>query len=367
MVNLAAGLASAGCVVDLVVAKAAGPYLSEVPSSVRLVDLDCGGAAAAFLRLVGYLRSARPIAMVSTLAHANAVAVAACRVGGRGTRVYVREASMFPMDLPPGMKGRVISAILPTLYRRADGVVAVSAGVARHAATVFGLDPRRVRVIYNGVICPALFEMAARPLEHPWFRPGEPPVALAVGNLKKAKDFATLLRAFSLVRRSARARLLILGEGGERGALEALAGDLGLGEDVSLPGFVANPFPYMRAAGVFVLSSVTEGLPNVLIQALALGKPAVATDCQSGPREICAGNPGARLVPVGDAAAMAKSILESLSSPSPAPAPDCLRRFHLAEVSAHYLDFLGIRSTVTNSGMPPDGIPTTPNETIYAR
>jgi glycosyltransferase involved in cell wall biosynthesis len=276
--------------------------------------------------------------MMSTLAHANVIAVIAGKLAGCGTQIYVREASTYPMDIPPGLRGCVLSALLPYLYRRADGIVAVSEGVAHHLVATFRVEPQRVRVIYNPAISASLFETASRPVDHTWLGPGEPPVVLAVGGLKKAKDFPTLLRAFSSVRQRVRARLIILGEGAERRSLEMLAASLGIQDDVSLPGFVSNPFPYMRAAAVFVLSSRTEGLPNVLIQALALGRPAVATDCPSGPREICAGNRRAKLVPVGDPAAMADAILASLSPTLPANADSgALRRFEVSEVSSQYL------------------------------
>src|SRR5690606_8401554 len=113
-----------------------------------------------------------------------------------------------------------------------------------------------------------LFELAEEPLDHPWFELGQPPVILAVGRLDRQKDHATLLTAFSHIRCRRAAKLLILGEGAERQLLERRARDLGIAEDVSFPGYVSNPYPYMRRAAVFALSSSWEGLPTVLIEAL---------------------------------------------------------------------------------------------------
>jgi glycosyltransferase involved in cell wall biosynthesis len=101
-------------------------------------------------------------------------------------------------------------------------------------------------------------------------------------------------------------------------ALEALAARLGIAEYVALPGFVANPFAYMARAGVFALSSLNEGLPGVLIQAMACGCPVVSTDCPSGPAEILAGGRYGRLVPPGNDAALAAAILAALDAPLPA-------------------------------------------------
>jgi glycosyltransferase involved in cell wall biosynthesis len=126
------------------------------------------------------------------------------------------------------------------------------------------------------------------------------------------KDQATLLRAFARVRARRPARLLILGEGNQRLALEALARELGIAADVRMPGFVPNPLAYMRRAAVFVLSSAWEGLPTVLIEALACGCPVVSTDCPAGPAEILDYGRYGRLTPVGDVEALAAAITASV-------------------------------------------------------
>jgi glycosyltransferase involved in cell wall biosynthesis len=198
-------------------------------------------------------------------------------------------------------------------YRWADAVVAVSQGVADELVHYVRIPAEKVRVIYNPIVTPELFRKAEEPLEHPWFREGEPPVILGVGRLTKQKDFPTLIRAFALVRQQRPARLMILGEGEERPQLEALVKELGIAEDVSLPGFVQNPYPYMKKAAVFVLSSRWEGLPTVLIEAAALDVPVISTNCPSGPAEILAMYSD-QLVDVGDKDGMARAILKTLQS-----------------------------------------------------
>ena len=162
----------------------------------------------------------------------------------------------------------------------------------------------------------------SEPVDHPWFQPGTPPVIMSAGRLGRAKDHPTLIRAFARVRRARLARLVIFGQGTSDAktarsvtALQALAGELGVADDVALPGFVANPFAYMARAAVFALSSINEGLPGVLIQAMACGCPVVSTDCPSGPAEILAGGRYGRLVPPGDDAALAAAILATLDAP----------------------------------------------------
>jgi len=177
-------------------------------------------------------------------------------------------------------------------------------------------------------------------LNHPWFAPGEPPVILSVGRLTKQKDYPTLIRAFALVHRERPARLMILGEGEERPKLEALIQELSLDDDVSLPGFVDNPYAYMARSAVFVLSSAWEGLPTVLIEAMAVGTPVVATDCPSGPAEILEGGKWGKLVPVGDVEALAEAIARKISSPMQKSRLDVCERFRMDKVIAQYIYIL---------------------------
>src|SRR3546814_17554310 len=125
--------------------------------------------------------------------------------------------------------------------------------------------------------------------------------------MKPQKDFPTLLKAFALLRQEHPAKLIILGDGAGKEGLEALAETLGIRADVAFPGYVANPYAYFRHASLFVLSSAWEGLPNVLIEAMASGCPVVSTDCPTGPSEILDGGPFGRLVAVGDYDALAKA------------------------------------------------------------
>jgi glycosyltransferase involved in cell wall biosynthesis len=216
--------------------------------------------------------------------------------------------------------------------------------VAQDLSTATGIPRERISTIYNPVVPPELLTRAKAPLEHPWFEPDSPPVLLGVGRLSAQKDFPTLLRAFARVRRLRPARLIILGEGkrpGYRPELLALARELGVGEDVQLPGFAENPYAYMARASVFVMSSAWEGLPSVLVEALACGCPVVSTDCPSGPREILQGGRYGRLVPVGDAEALAKAILATLDAP---PDGEMLRtrgaEFSVGASTQRYLDVL---------------------------
>ena len=164
---------------------------------------------------------------------------------------------------------------------------------------------------------------------------------LAVGRLSAQKDFATLLEAFAKVARARLVRLIVLGEGEERESLSALADELGAASDVDLPGFAQNPYAYMSAADLFVLSSKWEGSPNVLVEAMACGTPVVSTNCPSGPEEILADGAYGPLVPVGDVDGLAEAMIELLDSPTP---PQLLRDrasdYSVERSTKSYLDVL---------------------------
>lgn len=315
MVTLANGFAALGLRVDLVLAMAQGPYLAEVAAAVRVVDLRARRVVASLPGLARYLRRERPTALLSALNHANVIALLARRLAGGRTRLVVSERAHLALALSnePSRRARLLPWFMRRTYRWADGVVAVSAGVADDLAQATDLTRSTVSVIYNPVVTQQMLALAAAPLDHPWFAPDEPPVILAVGRLAPEKEFDVLLQAFAGLRRERRARLLILGEGELHSELEARARGLGLADDVALPGFEPNPYAYMRRANLFVLTSRFEGLPNSLIQAMACGVPVVSTNCPSGPSEILENGRWGRLVPVGDVEALAAAMLATMT------------------------------------------------------
>jgi glycosyltransferase involved in cell wall biosynthesis len=213
--------------------------------------------------------------------------------------------------------------------------------VAVDLAQMVKIPLDRIQVIYNPIVTPDLFEKSKAFLNHPWYKKGEPPVLLAVGRLTKQKAFDVLIRAFAQIRKDQSARLIILGEGEERPALEGLIKEYKLEQDISMPGFVPNPYPYMAHAAVFVLSSRWEGLPTVLVEALALGTSIVSTDCPSGPREILLDGKYGKLVPVDDPSALAVAITASLSATtSDRPSRESWRSFDLEYAVDQYINIL---------------------------
>ncbi|MBK9711683.1 MAG: glycosyltransferase [Kouleothrix sp.] len=342
MLNLACGLADRGYAVDLVLAQAEGPYLSDIPESVRLVDLKASRVLTSLPALVRYLRRERPAAMLASWEHANIIALWARYLAGTAMHLVLNEQNTLSSSTQQeaSRQGRLIPRLAKQFYPWADGFVAVSQGVADDLAEVTRIPRESIRVIYNPIVTPDLRDKMRAPLEHPWFAPGQPPVVVAVGRLRPQKDFPTLLQAFARVRAERPARLLILGEGTERPALESLVKQLGLEQDVGLPGFVKNPYAYLSRAALFALSSRWEGLPTVLIEALYCGAPVVSTDCPSGPREILAGGAYGPLVPVGDVAALARAMALALDGKTPRASEESWQRFEMGTMVEQYVNVL---------------------------
>ncbi len=177
-----------------------------------------------------------------------------------------------------------------------------------------GVDPRKVARIYNPVVGPWIEEGCRTRPEHPWLSAGAgAEVLVAAGRLVHQKGFDLMLEAMArVVRARPSARLIVLGEGPRRPELTALRASLGLDRFVEFAGFQPNPYAYMAASAAFVMSSRWEGLPTVLIEALACGAPAISVDCPSGPREILQDGRAGILVPPENPDALADAVLRVL-------------------------------------------------------
>jgi glycosyltransferase involved in cell wall biosynthesis len=337
--NLARGLVAEGWPVDLVLASVSGPYASAVPEGVRVVDLGDRRTLASVPALAGYLRRERPSGLLAAMNHANVAAVWAAALARYRGPLLLAEHN----ELPPPSRGawqRAFNVALRVSYPRADRVIAVSHGVKRSLAANAGVAAERIEVIYNPVIDAGLLE-EDRP-RPPALAADGPPVVVGVGRLTRQKNFPNLVRAFGHLRRQREVRLMILGEGEERPALEALVAELGLEDDVAMPGFVDDAYDYLAHADLFALSSDWEGLPTVVIEALALGARVVATDCPSGPREILADGRYGELVPTGDAQALAEAMGRALDAPRPHVPDAWLHEFSVRTATRHYLEAFGL-------------------------
>jgi glycosyltransferase involved in cell wall biosynthesis len=344
-VNLARGFLEHGLAVDMVQAASEGNFRDQVPAGVRLVDLNAGRALTSLVPLVRYLRRDRPDALISGAIQTNVVAVWAKRLARVPTRLILTEHNIISVITTNALmfRTRVMPFFVRRFYPWADDLVAVSQGAADDLALLMGVPAGVIHVIYNPIVGPEFWRRAAEPLADKTFAADPRPVILAVGRLHYHKDYPTLLRAMAIVRRMTNARLVFLGDGEERGNLVALARQLDVDSCVSFLGDVPNPLPYMKGAVALALSSVVEALPTVLIEALAVGLPIVATDCPTGPREILRDGAYGTLVPVGDSTALAEALVGVLQRHQRPDIPDeALTRFRHDDVISKYLSILGV-------------------------
>ena len=259
--------------------------------------------------VAAYLDRERPDAVLAMNVLAAAAAAMALRLARRPARVV---ATLHQVLKTGRLRYRARHA-----YPHADAVVGVSHGVATEFGKIPGLERSRIHTIYNPVVSARLMEGARRPADHPWLDGCEAPLILAAGKLNDRKDFPTLLTAFARLLGRRPARLIVLGEGRLRSGLRSLARKLRITEHVDFPGFEENPYAFFARADLFVLSSRSEALPTVLIEAMACGCPVVSTDCDFGPREILEGGRYGALVPVGDPAALSAAMARTLDDPVP--------------------------------------------------
>ena len=283
---------------------------------------------AVFAHLVAhYIRQERPMLLLSAVSTANFAAVNGAELAAASLPVVISIRSSIDLDYSEYEK-----RMARMLYPKADAVVAVSRGVAGEAEQLLGVNAERVHTIYNPIPSAGIWRLAQEEVAHPWFANGQPPVILSVGREGPAKDYPTLVEAFGLARRRVNARLVIMGQLSEpyRAGLTAQARSYGAEADLGFIDFDENPFRYMRRAGLFALSSLREGLPNVLLEALACGAPVVSTDTPHGPREILEDGKWGKLTPVGDAPALAQAMAETLQGGRP---PEAALRGRAAQFS----------------------------------
>ncbi|MFB2917366.1 MULTISPECIES: glycosyltransferase [Aerosakkonema] len=347
IVNLIGGFVDRGVNVDLVLVRAEGPFVALIPPEVRVVNLGYKRLVLSMPAFVRYLHQSQPTTLLTAFEDTNLIALWSRKLAGVSTRIVVSVHNTLSWEsqiTTQGIKRRIGPYLARWFYPQADAVVAVSQGVAEDLVNL-GFSANNMKAIYNPVVTPELFQKITEFPQHPWFAPDSPPVILGVGRLEKQKDFPTLIRAFAKVHSQRPAKLIILGEGIDRPYLEALVRELGVAENVALPGFVANPYAYMARSAVFVLSSLFEGLPTVLIEAMAAGTSPVSTDCKSGPAEILENGRYGKLVPVGDTEAMAEAIISTLDRPVDAKLlQQKAAEFSLEKAVAQYLEVLQVGS-----------------------
>lgn len=354
--NLARHFASRGYAVDVVFSSTNGPLYADFVKCARVVDLKNTlmkyhtrerYSIFDYSKVKRYFQTRKPRSVLSAKAVSNYCVARAKKELDYPHSVVISEH----LDVETGRRNlnliqRVVGNWLMSYYRYADSFVGVSEGVSAGLRRM-GLPPGRVHTIYNPTLTDDVFTLAAERPAHKWLCDKQTKVILGAGRFTGQKGFETLIGAFRTVLNHLECRLIIIGEGPDRGKLERLVKDLRLTEYVDLPGFARNPYSYMKNADLYVLSSRYEGLGCTLVEAAALGTPVVSTDCPSGPSEILNGGEYGALVPVGDPNALAEAMVDSLMRPrdTNAAARWVREMFSVETAAEKYLGLLFDRGT----------------------
>ena len=299
--------------VDMVLSKAQGEFLSELSSQIRIIDLKADRIRYMFKPLLKYFKSEKPDVVLASMWPLTLLAVVAFKAAKLSGSVVVSDHTTFSQA--PLMQKRSMRWFfkysLSSVYPFANAIVAVSDGVADDLCGLGGIKRKSITVIFNPVET-----NTSRFTEDEGYRNwknSKGKKIIAVGALKKEKDYPSLLEAFSLLLKEEDAHLTILGQGDLLADLKALAIKLEIAERVNFAGFIRNPSAWISSSDLLVLSSNCEGFGNVLIEAMSVGTPVVSTDCQSGPKEILENGKYGILVPVSDINALANAMYKSIN------------------------------------------------------
>ncbi len=326
------------------------PYKAFLPEELKVIVVERKSDSffAKLWQLVNFIKTVyreKPNLILSMLTHNNIMALLAKKFVR--TKVIVSEHNTLgeTIKIKGGKEilGIPVKPMVKLLYPHADIIIAVSEGIKNNLVEEFRLPANKVKVIYNPIDLKYITELSSMPLNHPFWvshpkntgivnkdmersflssqsarvnpQPVSKhhiPIVIAVGRLAKQKRFDILIEAFSNVLSEIDARLVILGDGNKGELLKKLVEDKDIAGKVSFAGFQKNPYNFLSASDIFVLSSDYEGLPMVLLEAMACATPVIATDCKSGPREILNNGMYGILVPTGDVTAISEAIINLL-------------------------------------------------------
>ena len=343
-VRFARALSRRGYDVDLVIGRIDPLHPMPATPGVRVIELGKQKVRSMLMPLRTYLKATKPDVVFSAEDHLNAVVLLAA-ITTRSQAKISCSSRVTPFDTysnKPLSKRWVLKQLMRAVMWRANALTCVSKDMVDQYRLVFRNSPHVA--VYNIVDDVRSRDMMSEPVQHPWLDQEGLQVLVAAGRLAPWKGFADLIRAVKrLVDQGRDVRLLLLGDGPLRAEHQALVMELGLEKNVDLLGYVSNPLKYFSRAQVFVLSSLVEGLPNVLVEAMMCGCTPVSTDCPTGPKEVLDNGRFGFLVPVHDSEAMADAIGRAFDSPIPREMLEAaVRPFEESVVIQRHFEVLGI-------------------------
>lgn len=324
MVRLANGLSGRAFEIELLVVDSEGPNKQLVSSSVKTIEWNKGSVSKCLLDLKNYLVKSKPDVVITTGLHACVILSIAHLIARSKAKIVAREALPLSIELK---QGRILRILSRFFYPRFDAMVSMTECQADdRRGSIKPSQKTHQLVIPNSVDWDLIRALRTQPML-PSLQEGyiDKPYILAMGRLIEQKQFEILIEAFASLKDRIPHNLIILGDGQLREELLQLSVELGIEHRVWLAGYTVNPYPFLEHADLYVLCSEFEGMPNALIDAVAMGKAIVATDCKCGPREVLNGVDYSRIVPVGDVETLKCEMEASIYLIDDANAGDVIR------------------------------------------
>lgn len=288
-------------------------YAYDIPDDVPIWVMEKHRpwhAPRAVLRMSRLIKRWQPDVVISFLAYVNLLS-------GLAVNLCINPPLWMPTVRNYAMTkdARLVNWLWTRMHGSWNVVGTISKGISNVMSSDYDIPPDRIVNLYNPVDYSYIDAVIAQKTAQSHGSLRDDPTIITMGRLVEQKNYATLLRALALVKKSHNVRLVILGEGPLRRRLESLACELGIEDAVDFMGFVRDPFPQVAEAELFVLSSRWEGFGKVLAEAMGCGTAVISTDCPYGPGEIIENGRSGLLVPVGDPAALANAIKQLLDNP----------------------------------------------------
>lgn len=338
MVILAQELSRRGFLVDLILKKAQGELLAKVPPEVNIINFDVPAMRHTLTKLVRYINQKQPDTIISALELPNVVSVLARILAKSKPKIIISIHGIISKQNPIYHKS-LDKVIFKLIYPRADHIVAVSNICAQDAVKYLHLPHSRINVIYNPVIDEGFYKRSKELNHFSITEKQNYKKILSIGRLEKVKDHQTLLVAFKEIQKKYYAKIIILGEGTYRKEISKRVNEMGLENDVIMPGFIDNPLPIIEEADVLVNTSKHESFSIVIVEALACHCPVVSTAC-GGPEEILANGKFGHLVPIGDHKAIADAIEKVFKGDLRLANPEWLDQFSIETSVQKYINLL---------------------------
>lgn len=341
VITLANEMCRLGYSVSLLIFKNNGDLANDICKEIEVIELHINRSSFAIFKLINFFRK-NQVCFISSYSYLSILSIIANIITFKKSQIFVCEHTTLTQmnKAKSNYKNKIVNFLMRMFYPLADGIIAVSSGVADDLSKAIDIPRKKIKVLYNPLDINFISKMSQNSPSHRWLLNKKQPLILGIGRLDIAKNFTLLINAFSKITDQTDANLLILGEGDLRLELEQEIKKLQLSERCELMGYISNPYCYLKNADIFVLSSNVEGFSLVIVESLACNTPVISTDCPSGPNEILEDGKWGTLVPMNDVEILSVAMLEALRSPNTKNLQERAKEFDVKIVTQRYIDYL---------------------------